>query len=122
MKVKACGLFVSLPHPFIAASSDGVTADDILVEVKCPHVARFRKITPASIPYLCVDGGKLTLDQKHDYYYQIQGQLFVTDKQLCYLLVYTLVEQKINNDFIDKMITKLQYFFDTYFKHALKDK
>ena len=75
--VNSCGLCISKSHPYIAASPDGIVQDKNLVEVKCPYASRNRDISQESVPYLKLnDAGVLTLSRAHDYYYQIQGQLF----------------------------------------------
>jgi putative phage-type endonuclease len=61
--------FGLLKHPnydFFGASPDGITADGIMVEIKCPMK---RKIIPGDVP--------------QQYYYQIQGQLDVCDLNDC---------------------------------------
>ena len=57
-----CGIFVRLAHPYLASSPDR-----LLVEVKCPYVARDKPVTVGNIPYLCNVEGELSLSQSHDY-------------------------------------------------------
>lgn len=33
--------------------------------------------------------GELKLKTSHDYYYQVQGQLHITDRKYCYFAVWT---------------------------------
>lgn len=33
--------------------------------------------------------GELKLKTSHDYYYQVQGQLHITERQYCYFIVWT---------------------------------
>ncbi|VDI44138.1 Hypothetical predicted protein [Mytilus galloprovincialis] len=119
-----CGLFVSKMHPFLAASPDGLTENKTLLEIKCPYTARNKLITPKSVPYLSEVNGELILDQKHDYYYQIQGQLFCTGKQTCDFFVYTHEDHKLitiqrNDRFIVEMKDALTSFYEKYFKRVL---
>jgi len=121
------GLCVSLTHPMLAASPDSIVNGELLVEVKCPYTARNDKITPDTVPYLFQADHELLLDTRHPYFYQIQGQLFVTNRQMCHLVVYTAVDCKIvavdrDDIFIDHMVLRLESFFHNYFKPALKDK
>lgn len=37
IKIMKCGLYIDETHPFLGATSDGIT-DDMVVEVKCPIV------------------------------------------------------------------------------------
>ena len=125
--VHESGLCVSLTHPMLAASPDGIVNDELLVEVKCPYTARNDLITPDTVPYLFKGDSELLLDTRHNYFYQIQGQLFATGRQMCHLVVYTAVDCKVVNVdrddiFIDHMVLQLESFFRDYFVHALKDK
>lgn len=127
LSTKTCGIFVSLTHPFISATPDAVVDDNIIVEVKCPYVSREKIISPQTVPYLrCVDGN-LVVDENHDYFYQVQGQLYCTNTQVCKFLVYTFVDFKVitierNNEFISKMLSKLTSFHEQYFRRSLLQK
>lgn len=126
--VLSCGLFVSTSHPYLAASPDGIVSDSLLVEVKCPYGARHRPISPLTVPYLFeTDDGVLLLDTRHEYFYQIQGQLFATNRKSCHLVIYTLGDIKIvvvdrDDIFIDHMVMRLEAFFQSFFVQAIKDK
>jgi len=125
--VRSSGLVISVCHPFIASSPDGIVGDSMVVEVKCPYVSRMKPVTPVTVPFLCERDGKLTLKSNHDYYYQIQGQLYTTNRQHCELVIYTLVDLKVvavvrDDSFIDAMVANLVTFFIEHFKPALKEK
>ena len=124
IKTTTCGLVVSLTHPYIAASPDHLLNDDTVVEVKCPYSAKNKKITHVSVPWLQMHNGVLQIDRGHNYFYQIQGQLFCTNRAKCLLVVYTLDDVKyilVERDeaFIAEMVTKLTDFYNNYFKQAL---
>ena len=122
--VVGCGLFICPTNSFLAATPDGLVEPALLVEVKCPYTRRDEAITPITVPYLKECDSGLQLDHKHDYYHQIQGQLMITGKKRCDLVVYTKVDMKviqINEDkpFQHEMTTKLHRFFKDHFKAAL---
>lgn len=126
---RGMGITVSLDRPYLACSPDGILDSMTLVEVKCPYSAKDSVITPETVSYMYLDEhtGLFALDNTHDYYYQIQGQLFVTKKNVCILLVYTFKDMcviKVNRDdaFIDAMNAKLELFFNDHFKAALLQK
>jgi hypothetical protein len=132
IKSHKCGTFVSLTHAFLCSSPDRVVDDKTVIEVKCPYTARDREITNVSVPYLKLIDDKLMLDNSHNYYYQIQGQLYCSGRQLCIFIVYTLLDlhfEYIKRDdvFIAAMLGKLQTFYDRYFydmvmkKHRFND-
>lgn len=128
MKISSCGFFVSPTYPFLGASPDGLIGSDTVVEVKCPFSRRFSAINEKTIPYLYVDkDGNLTLKKNHSYFYEIQGQLFVTGRQEAKLVVYTTVETviiSINRDeeFIKKMVDRLTTFYNNHFRIVIIDK
>jgi putative phage-type endonuclease len=69
--VQVVGLALHGDYPFVGASVDGMVADDGLAEFKCPdnqdkHVQALRDGAHAS-----------------EYHWQIQGQLWVSDRKWC---------------------------------------
>ena len=122
-EVESCGLFISEETPFLAASPDGLVSDDICIEIKCPYAAKDRPISSTNIPFLCQTGLKIN----HDFYYQIQGQLYCTGRQSCHFCVYThsdfkVFEIKKDEAFISQMVEALTSFYENHFKKALIDK
>ena len=80
-----CGLIVHPSKGFLAASPDGIVEDTNihgtgLLEIKCPYSKRNSRIKGA-----CADGGffctmnssKLQLKRHHNYYHQVQLQLYL---------------------------------------------
>ena len=122
--VKKCGIEVSSDKPFLACSPDGVINNSSFLEVKCPVSATDKPITTVNVPYLKQGSSGYYLEQTHDYYYQVQGQLYCTGRKKCDFLVYTITDMKFflierNNQFINKMVETLQRFFQDYYKPAL---
>jgi hypothetical protein len=123
-----CGLFISQIYPFLSASPDRMINENLLLEVKCPFVARECLITPQTVPYLYfADDGQLALKRTHDYFYQVQGQMFCAGASAVDFLVYTFKDMqiiRINRDeiFLQAMNNALQTFYTSYFQAALLDK
>ncbi|KAJ8950768.1 hypothetical protein NQ318_011261 [Aromia moschata] len=112
-----CGLYIHQDYPFLAATPDGLIGDDAIIEVKCPYKAK--DLTPEDafeqkqIQFASLEGGVLTLKRTDKYYYQVQGQLFVTGRKVCYFVVWTplgLVYEKIlrDDECWSKMFPKLE--------------
>ena len=130
--VSPSGLVVSHDLPFLACSPDGVIDREHIVEVKCPYVSREKMISSTTVPYLQQSGETFMLDKTHEYYYQIQGQLFCTGANECTLVVCTASNMKVkdivyisihrNEKFILEMIEQLKTFFNSHFKPALLEK
>ncbi|CAH1155497.1 unnamed protein product [Phaedon cochleariae] len=124
-KVINCGLFIDRNHPFLAASPDGLIDTDAIVEVKCPYKAK--DVTPEEgikqklIQFATFENGVFSLKRTDKYYYQVQGQLFVTGRSICYFIVWTqfgLLYEQITKDegLWNEMFPKLKEF---YFQHLL---
>ena len=127
VKTSACGSFVSLSMPYISSTPDHVVDDNIILEVKCPYVCRDKTISEATVPYLRNVNGEFYLDQNHDYYYQVQGQMFCCSRKLCHFVVYTFedikfIEVKRDDVFIQGMLEKLISFYNNYSRQELLDK
>jgi len=80
--------------PYLASSPDGLIGDNSIIEIKiCPF--SIRDFTPKNaykenkIKYLKQKGNKLVLKKSHDYYFQVQGQLHITQRKFCYFVVRT---------------------------------
>lgn len=104
----------------MAASPDGVIDDKTIVEIKCPYSSRNSQITSITVPYLSENG----LKKSHQYYYQVQGQLFCTNASKCHFVVYTHEDLKCfvierDNEFILDMVDQLKNFYHTHFKPLL---
>jgi hypothetical protein len=106
--VRECGLHIDADIPYLAASPDGMFDEKALIEVKCP--AKAQKLSPLEavrqkmLKY-CVEGQEdsLVLKRNHNYnyYYQIQGQLHITNKEYCLFVVWTplgMSVEKIKKD------------------------
>lgn len=116
-----------MTHPFLCSSPDRIIDEETVLEVKCPFTAKDKQISATTVPYLLEKDGQLILDTHHDYYYQIQGQLFCSERQRCLFVVYTLNDYfshyiERDNSFIESMITKLSEFYNNHFKKAMLKK
>jgi len=127
VKVHPAGLFVRPDYPYLGASPDGVVDDSAIVEVKCPYNGRNDTIEPnAKFPFLSRNGsGDLILKPSHSYYTQVQGQLFITGRQLCHFVVYTfqsllVIDVPIDVDFCNRsLIPILNGFYVSHYRKHL---
>ena len=92
--VQQCGIIVSVERPYLGCCPDGLIGADALLEVKCPFAARNKYINPVTVDYLYLDehSGLMRLNNRHQYYYQVQGQLYITGRKTCFFVVYTLCD------------------------------
>lgn len=120
--IQNCGLYVSPSHPFLGASPDGVIpcpmTGQVLecVEVKCPYSKRFSSSDFPAYVLKNTDTGKYELDPKHQYFYQIQGQMFTTGANRCLFGVFTPETTAImyvdrDDHFIGDMVKRLTDYY-----------
>lgn len=110
------GLCIDENFPFLAASPDGLIDRDGIIEIKCPFNAR--NIHPEHFHFDFLYEDK-SLKTTHNYYYQIQGLLAITNRSWCDLVIYTFVGMKVirilrSKTFWNKMLEKLKTFYLFY--------
>ena len=83
-------LFVSLIDPWLAVSPDGIICDPRdsahilgVVEIRCPFGKMLAEACQTATFCLEDTQNKYTLKHRHDYYYQIQCQLYCVDCNWC---------------------------------------
>ncbi|XP_021362744.1 uncharacterized protein LOC110456373 [Mizuhopecten yessoensis] len=124
IKTKKAGFFIYVQKPFLGATPDAIIDHNYIVEVKCPYNGRNEKIKPGkNFGFLMYnEQGKIVLKNNSNYFYQVQGQLFITKRQFCFFVVYTFCDlfvQKIEleHDYCyNSMIPKLELFYSKYFR------
>lgn len=93
VNIQSCGLFVHRKLSFLAASPDGLIDNDGIVEIKCP--ASIKDMTPEEafenkkLNCMSLIDGILKLKTTHSYYFQVQGQLEISERNYCYFVVWT---------------------------------
>ena len=117
-QVYTSGLVVHKDYSFLAASPDGMVNNDGIIEIKCPYSAR--NICPENAKLIYLDENRC-LRRNHDYYYQVQALLEITNRLYCDFVIYTFKGihiERINRDrrFFMNIIPKLKEF---YFFHLL---
>ncbi|XP_071116833.1 uncharacterized protein [Haliotis cracherodii] len=123
VQVHSCGMFVDSELPFLAATPDGVIDSNTIVEVKCPYSARTEVIAPGKLfPYLCKRNGLMQLKENSNYYFQVQGQMYLSKRKYCLFAVCTFKDffvQKISLDeeyCTGSLIPRLSLFFESFLK------
>lgn len=80
--VQQCGFFVSKANPFLGATPDGLVNRDGSVEVKKIHLRNGETLESALLRMNIVKraGDDLLINENHQYYYQMQQQLYFTER------------------------------------------
>ena len=94
LHVKRCGLFISAENPWLAASPDGLVTDPAdgisQLEIKNPYSPTVAEAAASTA--FCLkknENGTYPLKPRHDYNYQIQCQLYCTQRDWCDFVVRT---------------------------------
>ncbi|GFY36647.1 yqaJ domain-containing protein [Trichonephila clavipes] len=120
--VKECGLFVDPENPYLCPSPDGLIRSDGLIEIKCPYSAKNCKnlkefcISNKKYDLTVHDDGSIHLPSIHKFYYQIQGQLNITNRKWCDLFLWCgedTLTIRVNRDqhFWNNNLPKLKQFY-----------
>jgi len=127
--VNNCGFFISKSDGFLGASPDGLVNDPSvqdakgLAEVKFVQVREDESFVDSLLRKgICVENGnQITLNTKHQYYFQVQQQMFVTQRKWTDFVV----KGSIGNDIFcervffsisqwNNIFTKLKAFYDRW--------
>ena len=110
LQTEQAGLCISCSNPWLAASPDGIVHDPNsqpatgLLEIKNPYSARndtIQEFATKTSSCLSIKQNTLYLKHGHDYYFQIQCQLYCADKAWCDFVVRTNKEihiERIHQD------------------------
>ena len=125
LQVEDCGVFLSEQFPYLATSPDGIiplgSGKFGVVEAKCPYKHRKNSIEVAckdTAFCLSKEDGQIALNRRHDYYFQVTGQLALTSAEFCDFVVWTEVDIHIERIQLDvhlwtEMKDKLSHFYYT---------
>ena len=109
IKIDSCGLCIDSEFPFLGASPDGIVANsEGIVEIKCPLTSNdkhpidyLRNGRHLLIPHKDEES-IISINRKHDHFYQIQGQLHITQKEYCLFAVWSplglIIEKIVKED------------------------
>ena len=133
------GIHICTEHPWLAASPDGLVEDPSevegrnqgILEIKCPYSAR--TLTPEAacqeLNRFCSNlvDGRVSLKKTHNYYFQVQGQLAITQRPWCDFCIWTphgISVERITRDnafWENKMFPKLKKFYLKYYLPEMAD-
>lgn len=114
----------------IGASPDGLVGQDTIIEVKCPYSYRnsllidVLKNNKSYIIYYD-EGGLVRINKNHEYYSQMQGQLCILKRQICYLVIWTIkdlviVEIPKDEQWVENIDKIKHFYFKEFIPYLLK--
>ena len=89
-----CGIFIDKTKQYLIASPDLLIecsfCGEAVVEIKNSFSIANEIPSVDNLPYLCMCNGQVALKQQyHQYFAQVQGEMAITKRPLCYFFVYT---------------------------------
>ncbi|KAL3888060.1 hypothetical protein ACJMK2_000442 [Sinanodonta woodiana] len=120
VKITRTGLGLCMEKGFIGASPDALFScsccGNAVVEIKCPYTLKDANVDEIlSATNYCL-ASNVELKKDHNYYAQVQLQMYVFKNTLCHFVVWTnkaCIISVVNKDqiFIDNMVKKLEVFW-----------
>ncbi|KAL0852581.1 hypothetical protein ABMA27_016931 [Loxostege sticticalis] len=125
LTIEKCGLFIDEELFYLGATPDGL-CDEGIVEIKCPS-SLFGINPDTAIEtkklkcFKLNSASQVVINQNHEWYYQVQGQLHITKKDVCLFSVWTgpefpvKVVRVVRDDVFwqEKMLPKLTRFYQS---------
>lgn len=128
-QISDCGIWVNPKFPGIGASPDGLVTDGPnnthgLLEIKCPKILEhlgptdLHLLTPRQRSSFCcalLNPKSMKLKRNHQYYFQIQTQMAITERKWCDFVIWTSkayhVERiKYDANFIEPLLKHISNF------------
>jgi len=113
-RIDNAGFFVSSDNPYIGATPDGLVDCKCcgrgIVEVKCPFCLKDKTFDQMGSGF-CLgqsESGQYFLKKDHQYFYQVQMQLFVTKAKYCDFVVWT--SNQFNSTFVQRISADQEFF------------
>ena len=108
------GLWISTECPYVAASPDGIVkckqCGTGLLEIKNPYTHRLvdiKSLSTKNSSCLSMENGVLQLRRSHQYYAQVQVQMWCTGHRWCDFVVRTV--SKSNNIYVERILFDEEY-------------
>ncbi|XP_066599929.1 uncharacterized protein [Prorops nasuta] len=123
-QIRSCGLFIERKLSYLGASTDGLIDDEGIVEIKCSFTGKdlsAKEVIEAKLHLRRIFGNRKmnkTMNKRYNYYYQVQGQLQITQRQYCLFSIWTpksIVTIRVERDdefWHRQMETKLVRFYE----------
>ena len=98
LKAEETGLWLD-KSGVLGASPDGLIGQNHVLEVKCPYTfwnsTWDEALKSESFFLKKEENGEFILKKDHVYWHQVQGQLHITNREICYFVVWNLKDCKI---------------------------
>ena len=129
LEVKETGIWFH-SSGILGASPDGIIDEESVLEVKCPYTERNLTIAEAvgSATFClekCESGHGYTLKKDHVYWHQVQGELYFSQRNFCYFVVWTtkdiaIVKIERDKTWVANIPVLTQFYFDNIFPRIVE--
>lgn len=129
VKVVSTGLWL-LNNGVLGASPDGLVNSKYIVEIKCPWKYRNKSLDielANDLSYIVYIKNKIIyINKNHFYWDQIQGQLYITKRKLCYLVIWTprqsiIAEVEKDPEWFPNLKILENFFIETYISFLIEE-
>ena len=129
VRYRQCGIFIDKNKQYLGASPDLLIecscCGEAVVEIKSPFSIANEIPSARNLSYLCMCNGQVALKEQHQYFAQVQGEMAITKRPLCYFFVYTrkgyhLETIRFNATYWHRLEENLTWFYSNCLSPALK--
>ena len=130
VRCRECGIFIDKTKQYLIASPDLLIecscCGEAVVEIKNPFSIASEILSVDNLPYLCMCNEQVALKQQHHQYFaQVQGEMAITKRPMCYFFVYTqkgycLETIRFNATYWRRLEENLTWFYSNRLSPALK--
>lgn len=117
--VSDVGLIINTSYPFLGSTPDGKVMCDChgkgMLEIKCPYSllekSFLEKLDDKAFCLTKSENGTVSLDPQHDYFYQVQCQMQLTEAEYCDFIVWCPSEI-----YVQRILPDPKFFENAYRK------
>ena len=126
---RECSIFIVKTKQYLGAFPDLLIecfcCGEAVVVIKNPFTIANKIPSAHNLSYLCMCNGQVVLKQQHQYFAQVQGEMAIIKRKLCYFFVYTqkgyhLETIRFNATYWHRLEEKLTWFYMNCLSPALK--
>ena len=129
VRYRECGIFIDKTKQYLGASPDLLIecscCGERVVEIKNPFSIANEIPSAHNLSFSCMCNGQVALKQQHQYFSQVQGEMAITKRSLCYFFVYArngyhLETIRFNATYWCRLEESLTWFYSNCLSTALK--
>ena len=129
VRYRECDIFIDKTKQYLGASPDLLIecscCGEAVVEIKNPFSIANEIPSVDNLSYLSMCNGQVALKQQHQYFAQVQGEMAITKRPLCYFFVHTqksyyLEMIRFNATYWRRLEENLTWFYSNCLSPALK--